>query len=309
MSASLPRVVALVGPTATGKTALAIAVARACNAEIVNADSRQVFRGLDIGSAKPSRAEQAAAPHHLIDVVDPDEPFDAAEFHRLALRAIDAISARGRRVLVVGGTGLYVKVLRGGLFAGPKRDPALRARLEAEEDADPGILYQRLRGLDPEAAARIHRNDRVRLVRALEVQTLTGRPISELQREHAFARGAVDMKTIGLEIPRAEIYRRIDARCAEMIAAGLVDEVQRLFAAGYSADLSALSSLGYREIGAFVRGLCSLEQAQADMARATRQFAKRQLTWFRNDPDVEWLPPDAAEVSAAAATWWGAGRG
>lgn len=304
MSPALPRVVAIVGPTASGKTALAIAIARACGAEIVNADSRQVYRRLDIGSAKPTPAERAAAPHHLLDIVDPDEPFSAAEFQRRALAAIESIHARGRRVVVVGGTGLYVKALRGGLFAGPPRDPELRARLEAEEDAEPGVLHRRLREADPEAAARVHANDRIRLVRGLEVFALTGRPISALQREHAFGQRTVEMRTLAPKWDRAELYARIDARCVAMLDAGLVEEVRSLLAAGYDPGLSSLRSPGYREIIAHLRGYCGLDRALADMQKATRKLAKRQLTWFRNDPETEWLPPEAEAFVAAAAEWW-----
>lgn len=309
MKPAPPRVVAIVGPTASGKTALAIEVARACGAEIVNADSRQVYRRLDIGSAKPTPAERAMAPHHLLDVVDPDEPFSAAEFQRRALELVDAIVARGRRVVVVGGTGLYVKALRGGLFAGPPRDPELRARLEADEDAEPGVLHRRLREADPEAAARIHANDRIRLVRGLEVFALTGRPISALQREHAFRQRAVAMRTLAPAWERAELYARIDARCVAMLDAGLVDEVRRLLAAGYDPGLSSLRSPGYREIIACLRGECTVDRALADMQKATRNLAKRQLTWFRNDPETEWLPPGAEAFVAAAAAWWDGGPG
>lgn len=309
MNPAPPRVVAIVGPTASGKTELAIEVARACGAEIVNADSRQVFRRLDIGSAKPTPAERSAAPHHLIDVVDPDEPFSAAEFRQRALEVIDGIVARGRRVLVVGGTGLYVKALRGGLFAGPPRDPELRARLEAEEDVTPGVLHRRLREADPEAAARIHANDRIRVVRGLEVFIQTGRPISALQREHAFGQRTVEMRALAPIWDRAGLYARIDARCIAMLDAGLVAEVRGLLAAGYDPELSSLRSPGYREIIAYLRDDCSLDRALADMQKATRNLAKRQLTWFRNDPDTEWLPAEAGAFVAAAAEWWQGGTG
>jgi tRNA dimethylallyltransferase len=304
MNPAPPRVVAIVGPTASAKTALAIEVARAGGAEIVNADSRQVFRRLDVGSAKPTPAERAAAPHHLIDVVDPDEPFSAAEFQRRALEAIDDIAARGRRVVVVGGTGLYVKALRGGLFTGPPRDPEQRARLEAEEDAEPGVLHRRLCEVDPEAAARIHANDRIRLVRGLEVFTLTGRPISALQREHAFGQRTVEMRTLAPAWDRGELYARIDARCVAMLDAGLFEEVRGLLAAGYDPQLSSLRSPGYRETIAHLRGDCALAQALADMQKATRNLAKRQLTWFRNDTATEWLPPDPEAFVTAAEQWW-----
>lgn len=304
MSGVPPRVVAIVGPTASGKTAVAIEVARACGAEIVNADSRQIYRGLDIGSAKPTAAERAAVPHHLLDVVDPDATFSAAEFERAALAAIADITARGRRALVVGGTGLYVKALRGGLFRGPARDDALRVRLVAEEDAEPGCLHRRLAELDPDAAARIHANDRIRLVRAHEVFLLTGRRISELQREHAFASRCVAMCTLAIERPRPELYARIDARCVEMLTSGLVAEVEALLAAGIDPAMTSMRSPGYREIALHLCGGYDLDTALAAMQRATRQLAKRQLTWFRNDPETEWHPPDAPTLVQRADAWW-----
>lgn len=302
MTADKPRVVALVGATGTGKTSIAVNIARQCGAEIINADSRQVYRRLDIGSAKPTQEEQAQARHHVIDVVEPDEPFDAATFRERAMEAIRDIVARGRRAFVVGGTGLYVKALRGGLFEGPKRDDAIRDRLTAAESRNPGFLVRELERMDPETARRLHPNDLIRHVRALEVFELTGRPISELQREHAFQERELDMSTLGLEMDRAEIYRRIDARVESMVASGLVEEVQELYATGYSPDLASFKSPGYREIGAFVRGECSLEKAKADMAQATRRLAKRQLTWFRNDPELVWVTP--AEIADRCRAHW-----
>lgn len=302
MSDPRPSVLALVGPTASGKTGLALELAAALDAEIVNADSRQVFRGLDIGSAKPSAAEQRAVAHHVIDVVDPDESFHAAAYHRLAIAAIKAIHRRGRRALVVGGTGLYVKVLRGGLFAGPARDPALRAQLEAEEQAVPGSLHRRLTAVDPESAARLHPNDAIRLVRALEVFTATGRSIAELQREHGFGARPYRFHSIALDVPREDLNRRIELRCRAMLDAGFLDEVRHLLGAGYGPDLPALRSVGYREMVAHVRGELSLAEALDRMARATRQLAKRQRTWFRNDPETEWLPPELPHVLRAART-------
>lgn len=300
----MTRVVALVGPTGVGKTDVGMALAAVYGAEIVNADSRQVYRRLDIGSAKPTPAQRALVPHHLVDLVDPDESFDCARFRELAVAAIDDIAARGKRVLVVGGTGLYVKALLRGLFAGPSRDAALRADLEREEAATPGCLHRHLTAVDPAAAARLHPHDHVRLIRALEVYRLTGRPISAWQAEHAFASSAFDTLTLGLSLPRAELYARIDARCQAMIDAGLVDEVRALYSAGLDPNLPALRSPGYKEIGEHVRGLCDLSTAIARMAQATRRLAKRQLTWFGADHSVTWLAPDPAVVTAATAAFW-----
>ncbi len=298
------RVVALVGPTGVGKTELGIALAEHFGAEIVNADSRQVFRRLQIGSAKPTAEQCARIRHHLIDVVDPDGRFDCAEFRRLALAAIADITGRGKRVLIVGGTGLYIKVLLHGVFDGPARDDALRARLQADEAAAPGTLHRRLAAVDPLTAERLHPRDHIRLIRALEVRELTGRPMSAWQTEHGFAHRPFAAHVLGLWLPRPDLYERINRRTAAMIDAGLVDEVRALVAAGFSPDLPALRSPGYREIGDHLRGLCSLEVARERMARATRRLAKRQLTWFQADADVRWSPPDLAHLTGPAAAGW-----
>jgi tRNA dimethylallyltransferase len=297
-------ILAIVGPTAAGKTAISVEIAERFGAEVVNADSRQVYRGLDIGSAKPGRSERQRVRHHVLDVADPDEEFHCARFLELAEAAIDEVQRRGRRVLVVGGTGLYVRVLRGGLFPGPARDPTLRASLIAREEAEPGRLHADLAQVDPETATRLHPRDHVRLVRALEVYYKTGRPMSWWQHQHRFATGRHPMVLLGVDVPRAELYRRIDERCKAMVAAGLVDEVRSLYARGYDPSLPPLQSLGYREIGAYVRGEASLDEALCAMARATRRFAKRQLTWFRREPVALWLPPEPAVWIETVQRWW-----
>ncbi len=294
---SRSEVIALVGATGTGKTGVALALAADWGAEIVNCDSRQVYRGLDIGSAKPSAAEQAAAPHHLFDVVDPDEVFDAARYAALARAAIAGIQARGRRVLVVGGSGLYLRALRRGLFPGPPRDAALRAEFEALEAAAPGALHARLLAVDPPTAARLPAGDRVRLVRALEVLALTGRPLSVWQAEHRSAADVLPMRVVALGLERRALQARLDGRCARMLDDGLLDEIRALWGRGYGPALPALRSIGYREMGAHLRGALTRDEALAAMRLATRQFAKRQGTWFRAEPGVEWL---AADVALAA---------
>lgn len=299
-----PRIVAILGPTAVGKSAVALAVAAALDAEIVNADSRQVYRGLDIGSAKPTAAEQARVRHHLIDVVAPDEHFDCARFRELAGAAIADIAARGKRVLLVGGTGLYVKAVVRGLVPVPGRDPAVRARLTAAEAAAPGSLHARLTTVDPPLAARLHPHDVVRQVRALEVYELSGRPLSSWQSAHGFQGGDVEALLLGLTLPRAELYARIAVRCEAMIRDGLVEEVRRLFAAGYDAALPALRSPGYREIGAYVRGECDLATARDHMAQATRRLAKRQMTWCRGMAGLRWTSPEAEDVIRRADAFW-----
>ena len=278
---------------------MSLALAERWGAEIVNCDSRQVFRGLDIGTAKPTADERGRVPHHLFDVVDPDQRFDAAAYAALARATLEAIAVRGRRAIVVGGTGLYLKALRFGLFAGPPADAALRERLAGEERAAPGALHARLARVDPEMAARLHVRDQVRVVRALEVYEITGRPLSAWHAEHGFAGGALAMRVIGLEVPRAELYARLDARCAAMLEGGLLEEIRGLWAAGYGPELPALRSIGYRQMGAHLRGEMDREAALAAMQRATRQFAKRQLTWFRADPTVAWLAADTAAQTLA----------
>ena len=295
-------IIALVGPTGVGKTELALQVAERLGAEIVNADSRQVYRYLDIGSAKPTPAQRALVPHHLLDVVDPDEPFDSARYRELALQAVADIQARQRAVLLVGGTGLYLKVLMGGLFPGPARDAELRRQLEAEEAATPGLLHRRLQQLDPAAARRLHPHDHVRVVRALEVALLTHRPISAWQAAHAFGDHRLRIIPIGLTLERGLLYERINARCRAMTDAGLIDEVRGLWQRGFGPDLPPLRSIGYAEVGAFLRSEMTLEAALEHMARATRHLAKRQLTWFRATPGLRWLDAgsSAEEIIALA---------
>jgi tRNA dimethylallyltransferase len=307
-----PRVVAIVGPTAVGKTALALRVAARLDAEIVCADSRQVYRHLDIGTGKPTATERAAAPHHLLDVVDPDEHFDSAEFRRLAVAALEEIGRRGRAVVLCGGSGLYVKALLRGLFAGPKADPALRARLADEERAGgPGTLHRRLATADPATARRLHPHDLVRIVRALEVHALTGRPMSTWQGDHAFGETRYPTLLLGLWRERAALAAAITARCEAMVAAGLVEEVRALWARGYGPGLGPLRTLGYRHVGAHLRGERTLVEAVAEMAADTRRYAKRQLTWFRADPAVRWFHAEreAAAALAAAAAFVAGGSG
>lgn len=280
----------IVGPTGAGKSALALEVAERLGAEIVNADSRQVYRGLDIGTAKPSAEERRRVPHHLIDVRAPDQPLDVAGFVALARAAIVEIAARGRPVLVVGGSGLYLRVLRGGIFAGPPASQAIRSELAALA-AERGVahLHARLAEVDPSAAARIGHNDLYRITRALEVHRLTGQPISAHQERHRFAARPYETTTIGLTMERKRLYDVIDRRFDEMIARGLVDEVRALLAAESDPGRSPLRSVGYRQIAAAVRGEMELADAVALAKRDTRRLAKRQLTWFRADPEIVWI--------------------
>jgi len=294
-------IIAIVGPTATGKTATGVLVAQALDGEIISADSMAVYRGMDIGTAKPTPEERAAVRFHLIDVADPGEPFHVARFKELAEAALSDIRARGRRPLVVGGTGLYVRALLEDFgLTETAADPVLRAALETEANAH-GVpaLHARLAGVDPVAAARIHPNDRVRIVRALEVYERTGVPISAQQAQDAARRRRRSARKFALTAPREELYRRIDARVEAMIAAGLLEEVKRLLARGYTSAQAPLRSLGYKEMVAYLQGEGDLPTAIQTIKQNTRRFAKRQLTWFRADPELVWV--DVGGLSAAQA--------
>lgn len=287
---TLPPLIVICGPTAAGKTALALELAEGYPVEVISADSRQVYRLMDIGTAKPSVAEQALAPHHLLDVVWPDEAFDAACFARAAGAAIAGVQARGHLPLLVGGTGLYIRALTEGLADVPPGDPQVRAELQAyAESAGPEALHRRLAGVDAEAAAALHRNDRVRIIRALEVFTLTGQPLSAWQREHGFRTRPYRLLKLGLTLERSDLYARIDRRAEAMFAGGLVEETEALLKAGYSAELRSLQTIGYREAVRLLRGAVSPDKALLELQQATRRYAKRQLTWFRADPQMIWV--------------------
>jgi tRNA dimethylallyltransferase len=291
----------IVGPTGAGKSALAMAVAERSNCEIVNADSRQFYRGMDLGTAKPSAEDQARVPHHLIDVRNPDESLDVAEFAQLARAAIEEIAARGRNPLVVGGSGLYLRVIRGGIFRGPAASPEIRGRFaKIAEEQGVAYLHQTLRKIDPEAANRIGVNDLYRIVRALEVFELTGETISAHQLRHRFADNGYDTLTVGVEIDRKKLYEAIDTRFDAMVAAGLVDEVRALVAAGYSPGKPPLSTIGYKQIATYLRGEIALDDAVALAKQESRRLAKRQLTWFRREPNVVWLDPERGAHDALA---------
>ena len=284
------RLICLLGPTAVGKTEIAIQLAQRLNAEIISVDSRQIYRQMDIGTAKPTPEEQQAARHHLIDCVDISESFSVADYQSLADTAIADIQNRGKRVLLVGGAGLYFRVIVDGLFKGPGADPALRKRLEIEA-AQFGVdaLHDRLRVCDPESADRIHPNNIVRVIRALEVYELTGTPMSELQQQWHLEKQRYPFIAFGITMPRALLYRRIEQRVDVMLANGLIAEVESLLAVGYSRDTIALRSLGYKELIAYLDGDCTYLEAISQLKQNTRRFAKRQLTWFRKDTRIEWL--------------------
>jgi tRNA dimethylallyltransferase len=288
-----------VGATAVGKTAVALALAAGLGAEIVNADSLQVYRELTIGTAKPSLEERARASHHLIDVADPPEVYDAARYCREGREVLDDLRRRGVPPLVVGGTGLYLKALLRGLFAEGEPAPGVRDRVRRELGAlGLPALYQRLLHLDPATAARLHPHDTYRIVRALEVMEATGRPLSEFIAAHRFQDAPYEVLKLGLALSREELYRRIEVRVELMLEAGWLEEVEGLLSR-YPPTLKPLQALGYRHLINYLTGRWSWEEALTLLTRDTRRYAKRQLTWFSSDPEVRWFHPDQIEAMAA----------
>jgi tRNA dimethylallyltransferase len=299
-----PPLIAVAGPTASGKSALALRLARERGGEIVSCDSQQVYRGLDIGTAKPSAVERASVPHHLLDVADPSEAFSAAEFARLGRAALAGIRERGRLPVVAGGTGLYLRALLHGLFEGPSRDDALRARLErlAARRGD-ARLHRVLARVDAAAGARIAPRDRVRVIRALEVYFRTGRPISEEHREGAEPLAGFRRLVVGLDPGRARLREAVVARTRRMMEEGLVAEVRRVLASGVPVGARPLGAIGYRQAVAVLQGEMTEAEAEAAIVTATMRFAKRQMTWFRHqEPGILWFP-DGESAHAAATAW------
>jgi tRNA dimethylallyltransferase len=299
-----PPLIAVVGPTASGKSALALRLARELDGEIVSCDSQQVYRGLDIGTAKPSPQERRLVPHHLLDVAEPQEGFSAARYALLARAALQGIRERGRLAVVAGGTGLYLRALLQGLFEGPARDAGLRARLAtlAERFGDTR-LHRLLARLDPPAAARIAPRDRVRVVRALEVRWRTGRPITEAQGRGAEPLRGFRVLALGLAPPREALRRAVEHRTRRMLAEGLVDEVRGLLARGLGDSAPALRSIGYRQAVAVARGAMPEEEAEAVIVRETMRLAKRQVTWFRHQqPGLLWF--EASDAAREHALRW-----
>ena len=292
-------VIVIVGPTASGKSDLALRIAEEVGGEIVNADSMQVYRGMDIGTAKPGAEERARVPHHLLDCVDPDEPFSAADFRTLADAAVVGIAARGKIPIVAGGTGLYIRALLGGLIDSPAGDDHLRARLKevAAQEGKEGLLA-RLAAVDPASAAVLHPNDQVRIIRALEITYATGVPASQLRAGHHFGDERYRSLKIGLSPPRDLLYRRIEDRVDAMVAAGLEAEVRHLLQRGYGRDLKAMRGIGYKEMAAFLAGETTFAEAVGLMKRDTRRYAKRQLTWFKKDVYIKWFEstPNSANI-------------
>jgi tRNA dimethylallyltransferase len=279
----------VLGPTASGKSELAIHIALAIGGEIVNCDSMQIYRGFDIGTAKVPASARRGVPHHLIDVADPEQVFTAGEYARVARDVLGEIAARGRTAVVVGGTGFYLRALLDGLFPGPARDEKIRDRLDRRENKRPGSLHRILSRLDRVAAARIHPNDKNKIIRALEVRLMEGKPMSELfDRGREPLAGFQPIK-IGLNPPRPLLYQRLDARAVHMFKQGLIDEVRGLLAAGVPRGAKPFESLGYKEALGVVEGRLTPQQAVTATQLETRRYAKRQLTWFRKEHELQWL--------------------
>jgi tRNA dimethylallyltransferase len=291
-----PKVVAVVGPTAVGKSALVLQLAKSFGAEIVNADSVQIYRFLEIGAAKPTKSERRKVPHHLIDIVDPDEDFDALRYSQVAKQIVERLDKNGKRPLVVGGTGLYLKAAFHGLFPGAPCNQILRNRLRREAESDGGSnLYQRLNQVDPPTAKRVHPNDLVRIIRALEVWETCGKPLSTLQQEHGFRERPFLTLKIGLWRPRSELYERINNRVEAMMALGFLDEVKELLKRGYGPHLKSMQALGYRHLVRYLRDGVSLTETLRTLKRDTRRYAKRQMTWFRKDLEIHWFHPEEVQ--------------
>ncbi len=287
MADQRPKLVVITGPTASGKSSLAVDLALELGGELINADSMQVYRGMDIGTAKPTLEERKGIRHHLIDVVDPDEEFNSSIYRSLAAPLIEEIHKKNRVCFLVGGTGLYIKTLLGGLLRCPPADPEIRQRLSREwEELGPASLHEKLDRLDPESGLSIHPNDRTRVLRALEIMTLTGKPFSSLVQEHDFREKSFQSLKICLDLERGRLYQRINERSISMIESGLIEETRTLLQRGYSPELRPMKALGYRHAVEFLKGDRGLDETIKGIQRDTRRYSKRQMTWFRADPEM-----------------------
>jgi tRNA dimethylallyltransferase len=289
-------VVVIVGPTAVGKSRVAVEVAKAFETEVLTADSRQVYRGMDVGTDKPSLQERQAVPHRLIDLVDPDEQFNAGLYRRQAVDEIERLYRDCRLPLVVGGTGLYIRTLLKGLCDAPPADQIVRAALRQEaKDQGHDRLYARLVDVDPVAAARLHPRDESKVIRALEVYQLSGRRMSEFQEKHGFAERPFSALVVGLNRDRDVLYRRIEERIDWQLAHGLIEETQQLLAQGCQRDSAAMKGLGYRQVAEHLAGEYDVAEMVRRFKRDTRHFSKRQMTWFRKEPGIQWLTIEESE--------------
>jgi len=283
------RLIAVTGPTASGKSSLALKLAVELAGEIVNCDSMQMVRGMDVGTAKPSPEEQKVVPHHLFDRVDPDGYFSAGKYMEEARATCEEIASRGRVPIVVGGTGLYLRALLEGIFQGPGRSDRIRRRLERiSSSRGRDCLHRLLSRRDPATAAKTSAADEIRVIRALEVYYQTGEPISQLHGGREPFSG-FEVRKLGIEIPREDLYGRINARVKEMFRTGLVEEVERLLAEGFKPDCKGFEAIGYRQVIAFLEGQLTIEEAIELVAMETRRYAKRQMTWFRKEQGINWI--------------------
>lgn len=298
----MTKIIAICGPTGIGKTGFAIAMARALNGEIIGADSMQIYKYMDIGTAKPEERERQLAVHHLVDFLDPADNFDAQRFTSLADQAIADISKRGRVSVVAGGTGLYIRALVHGLFRGKPACPATLDKLnQTLEEKGGQALYEQLTKCDPKAAEKIHPNDGFRIVRALEVFFTTGVPISQCRQAHDFKSDRYQSLIFGLHMDRKLLYDRINQRVDIMMSKGLLDEVKHLVAQGYSLELKSMQSIGYRHMGMYIKGEVGLEEAVRLLKRDTRRYAKRQFTWFKKEKDLIWIDTENIEKAIETA--------
>ena len=290
-----PRVVILLGPTGVGKSKLAIELAEAFGGEVLSADSMQVYRYLDIGTAKPTPEERKRVRHHLIDLVNPDQPFHADLYRILGRKTIDQLHQHHQPIWVVGGTGLYIETLSQGLFPSPKIDPSVRERLKEESKEKGGaFFFDRLSRVDPKTASQLHPNDLFRILRALEVFDCTGVPISFLREQHRFGERPYVALKIGLETDRKALYERIDQRVDQMIQRGFLQEVESLMGMGYGAELKPMRGLGYKQMVQFILKKVDWDEAVRQMKRDTRHYARRQWTWFKADQEVRWYDVSVA---------------
>ena len=295
--------VAIVGPTAIGKSRIGIEVARALKTEILTADSCQVYRQMDIGTDKPTASERQGVPHQLIDLVDPDQTFNVGDFRRHALVEIARLHNQGLLPLIVGGTGLYVRSLLRGLCPGPPANwPLRRALTQEATERGSSFLYERLQQVDPDLAQRLHPNDQPKVLRALEVYQTLGIPFSKVQQQHQFQETPFPFLLIGLTMERSALYRRIETRVEREIEKGLVQETQELLDRGYSRNLGSMKGLGYRQFSGYLDGEYSYEEAVRVLKRDTRHFAKRQMTWFKKEPMIQWITVEESDTSGKAAT-------
>jgi len=293
MKENRPKLVVITGPTASGKSSLAVNLALHFGGEIINSDSMQVYRGMNVGTAKLSLEERKGVVHHMIDVVDPDEEFNASIYRRLAEPIVKDMAERKGVCFVVGGTGLYIKVLLGGLLKCPPVNPGLREELSREcEENGPIFLHERLKRLDPKSASNIHPNDSARLIRALEIINLTNQSLSSLVMQHNFKDRPFQALKICMQVERERLYKKINERSVFMIKSGLLEETQGLLKKGYSRELRAMNSLGYRHALGYLQNELTLEETILKLQRDTRRYAKRQLTWFRGDPEMVWTEPE-----------------